>query len=357
MKHITVYAQAGSFAAWPANNSIWSWEGQELLVGFTVGGFQEKPGHNINEPYRSLLARSTDQGESWQAFQPANFVGSAAEARPLDRELDLNGSGFAMRVVGTGYHGSTRPTGAFYASQDRGASWEGPFSFGALGDCHELAGMDITSRTDYQVQGPGECLLMMSARRGDAMPMDRAFCARTSDGGRSFRFVSWVVPPTDPYRGVMPSTVRSASGHLVTAIRRRNADIPPCWIDAYVSADEGQSWRLAGRVGDTGGGNGNPPALTRLRDGRLCCVFGERDNCRILARYSADDGKTWGQEIVLRSDFVRDRHGDPDLGYARVMQRADGKMIALYYWATQELFHQHIAATIWDPTPGAEGDA
>ena len=33
-------------------------------------------------------------------------------------------------------------------------------------------------------------------------------------------------------------------------------------------------------------------------------------------------------------------------GYARVLQRADGRMVACYYWATEEAPHQHIAATI-----------
>ncbi len=147
----------------------------------------------------------------------------------------------------------------------------------------------------------------------------------------------------------MPSTVQSGSGKLIAAVRRRKADSERCWIDAYVSSDGARSWLLAGKVGDTGGWNGNPPALTRLRDGRLCCVFGDRASCRIIAKYSADDGRSWGRDVVLRSDFACDGFGDPDLGYPRVLQRADGKVIALYYWATREMPHQHIAATVWDP--------
>ena len=348
MNHIIVYEQPGMFAAWPANNGLWSWNGEEILVGFTVGGFEEKSGHNINEPYHSLLARSVDQGESWTVVRPENFVGSGTEARPLDIEIDFTSSGFALRVEGKGYHGSNRPTGAFYVSLDRGSNWQGPYPFGSLRDCPELQDLEITSRTDYLVEGPKECLVHMSVR-GGAMKMDRAFCARTTDGGQSFRFVSWIVPPADPYRAVMPSTVRRSGGKRIAAIRRREPDTNRCWIDAYASEDGAQTWRLAGKVDDTGGHNGNPPALTQLRNGRLCCVFGERDTCRILARYSADNGKTWGQELVLRSDFEPDRYGDSDLGYPRVLQRADGKLIALYYWATKDIPHQHITATTWRP--------
>jgi len=350
MKHITVYEESGVFAGWPANNGLWCWDGEEILVGLTAGAFEEKPGHNIKEPYHSLLVRSIDQGESWTVVQPATFVGSGEVARPLANEIDFTDCGFAMRVVGTGYHGSVRPMGAFYVSRDRGDSWQGPYSFGALRHCRELRDLEITSRTDYVVEGRHECLLLMSARgAGPALTMDRVFCARTTDGGRSFRFVSWIVPPTDPYRGVMPSTVRCDSGKLISAIRRREPGTQHCWIDAYTSVDDARSWALASRVGDTGGRNGNPPALTRLHDGRLCCVYGERATCRIIARYSADEGSMWGQDIVLRSDYERDSHDDPDLGYPRVAQRADGRLIALYYWATKSMPHQHIAATIWDP--------
>lgn len=353
MKHVRVYEKAGIFAGWPANNGIWDWGGQEILVGLTVGAFEEKPGHNIAEPYRSVLARSTDQGDTWVLVEPKNFVGSNARPQAVTDEMDFTHPGFAMRVVGTGYHGSDRSEGAFFVSTDCGASWLGPQSFGSLADCPELEGLAITARTDYVVEGPRQCLLLMSAR-GGALETDRAFCARTSDGGRSFRFVSWVVPPSDPHRAVMPSTVRCSSGELVTAVRRREPGTERCWIDAYGSPDGGQNWGWSGRVANTGRWNGNPPALAAVSGGKLCCVFGERNTCRMIAKVSVDHGRTWGDDVILREDFHRDRFEDPDLGYARLVRRADGKMVACYYWATAERPHQHIAATIWDPDENAD---
>jgi hypothetical protein len=360
MKHVVVYEQAGVFAGWPANNGIWNWDGRETLVGFTVGAFEETPGHNIQEPYRAVLAKSLDQGESWTLIEPKGFVGSDAETRAVSDEIDFTNPAFAMRVVGTGYHGSTRHKGAFLVSNDRGDTWLGPYSFGDLADCRELGGLQITARTDYVVEGPRQCLLMMSVR-GGTLTTDRVFCARTEDGGRSFRFVSWVVPPSDPYRAVMPSTVRCYSGALVSAVRRREPGTEHCWIDAYLSEDAGRTWTLSSRVANTGGWNGNPPALAAMRNGRLCCVFGDRRTCRILAKYSADCGRTWGDELILRDDFQCDKHGDPDLGYPRVVQHEDGRLLACYYWATAEVPHQHIAATIWDAKantePAGPGDA
>ena len=353
MKHVVIYAEAGRFAGWPANNGLWSWGGREILAGFTLGGFDEQPGHNIREPYRSILARSRNEGDTWTAVEPENFVGRAAGVSGSPGGFDFTAFGFAMRVVGTGYHGSDNPAGAFYASDDRGDTWRGPFSFGSLADHTELLGLEITSRTDYIVSGPGECLLMMSAR-GPEVFTDRVFCARTSDGGRSFSFVSWIVGPADPYRAVMPSTVRCRSRRLVSAIRRRDLTTGRCWIDAYGSAEDGSKWVHLASVGDTGPWNGNPPALAALTDGRLCCVYGDRQSCRMMAKFSPDEGRTWDGESVLRADFRRDRYGDPDLGYPRVVQRADGRLLAVYYWATAEIPAQHIAATIWDPNGNQE---
>ena len=53
--------------------------------------------------------------------------------------------------------------------------------------------------------------------------------------------------------------------------------------------------------------------------------------------------------MVLRDDFEADAYNDADMGYPRLAQRADGKLVVCYYWATTELPQQHIAATIWDP--------
>ena len=274
-------------------------------------------------------------------------MGSQTETLTINTDVDFTDPGFAMRIEGTGYHGNTRDKGAFYISRDRGSNWLGPFSFNNLTDCPELKSLEITARTDYCIEGPHQCLFFMSAR-GGALTTDKVFCARTSDSGRSFSFISWIVPLSDPYRAVMPSTVQCPSGDLVSAIRRREPGSANCWIDVYISRDAGETWKHSGRAAETGGWNGNPPALTVMANGTLCCVFGERETCRMIARYSPDQGKTWNREFILRDDFECDRFKDPDLGYPRVTRLEDGRMLSCYYWATEQAPHQHIAATIWD---------
>ncbi len=65
------------------------------------------------------------------------------------------------------------------------------------------------------------------------------------------------------------------------------------------------------------------------------------------ARLSKDNGRTWGEEIVLRDDG-----GCWDLGYPRTVQRKDGKIVTIYYFNDDRDKERYIAATIWDPGKG-----
>jgi hypothetical protein len=178
---------------------------------------------------------------------------------------------------------------------------------------------------------------------------DRLFCAKSVNGGLNFELQGWVVPLDDPYRAVMSSTVRCSDTKLVSSVRRRQIRTDRCWIDAYVSKDNGDTWKFLSMVGDTGPENGNPPALLRLKDGRLVCAYGQRKRQQIIARISENDGADWGSEIIVRDDFRADEYNNSDLGYPRMVQRSDGRIVTMYYWATEELKEQQIAATIWDP--------
>ena len=192
MKHFIVFEKEGRFCGWPANNGVWSWPDDEILVGFSNGPWVEKKGHNIGESILSYLGRSRDGGETWSATDPQNYVGDGGVPRALPGAIDFAHPDFAMRIVGTGYHGTDDPRGGFFFSNNR-------------------------------------------------------------------------------------------------------------------------------------------------------------DKREIRARLSRDEGHSWGDERILRSDFQADSFDDPDLGYPRAVERSDGRVLAFYYWATVKHPHNHIAATIWDP--------
>lgn len=348
-KHVTVYAEPGRFGGWPANSGIWHW-GDEILVSFARAWFQEHAdthSYDRNRPSSVAFARSLDGGESWTLEEGIALPGG--DPKPSPGGIDFTNPGFALRVR----------DGEFHISYDRGHTWAGPYAFPDFG-----VG-DLSSRTDYLVQGPGDCLIFMSAKdkrvqvEGEEL-QDRAFCARTRDGGKSFQFVGWMTGEPVNVRSVMPATVRADDGRLVTTLRRRydlqtgmRNDIN--WIDACGSDDDGKTWSFLARLGytDTTMHNGNPPSLVKLPDGRIAAAWGVRSPpYGIHGRVSGDGGRTWGPELVLRDDARKF-----DIGYCRSVPRSDGRVVTVYYYTTVQHPENFIAATIWTPPPASSSRA
>ena len=350
--HVVVAGEHGRFFAWPANNGLWSWEdGQELLVGHTDGPHDEEGGfHRIGYPQLTKLARSIDGGRIWSSEDPDNFVGKDGEPTASPGNINFGHPGFALRVSATGYHGNEDPVGRFFISYDRGRTWEGSYRFNKLHDAEELKGLVITSRTSYIVTGPNSVQIFMTARNPElehGSLRDKPFLVESTDGGKTFHFITWVVPWSDDCnRAALPSAVKTKDGKLIVAVRVRNPrdfDIP-CWIDTHISEDNGRTWSFLSRVGETGLHNGSPPGLALLKDGRLACAYANRNLLQIMVRFSNDNGKTWGEEFVISDNSVTN-----DMGYPQMTQNAKGEIVAIYYLATEERPHSYIEAAICKP--------
>jgi hypothetical protein len=349
LRHVTVYREQGRFAGWPANHGIWSW-GDEILVGFSRGTYKDRgPFHHIDheQPEEFVLARSRNGGEAWQLESPrpkGALIGTkgvrhglmppgAIEERPRELEDRINFAhpDFALTIR---MENSNNGMSRYYFSYDRGQTWRGPYKIPLF----EQKG--VMGRTDYIVNGPNDCHLFLTASKQDSKE-GRPFAARTTDGGQSWKLLGFIGPEPSGY-AIMPSTVRIAATDLVTTIRRK--DSPRSWIDAYGSHDDGRSWSLLSTP-EPDTGEGNPPSLLRLTDGRLCLIYGVRAlPYRIVARLSRDQGISWSEPITLRDDG-----GSTDIGYARSVIRPDGKVVAVYYFSDRSGPTRYLAATIWAP--------
>ena len=348
--HVAVYQVPGRFGGWPANHGVWSW-GDEILVGFSAGYYQNRgESHHIDhdKPEEHLLARSLDGGETWTIENPARKgalipVGDALHGvvppglkekpwQDCPGGIDFTHPDFCMTVRMTSAHsGPAR----FYYSTDRGHNWQGPFRLPLFGQ------NGIAPRTDYVINGRHDCMLFITAAKPDGRE-GRPLCVRTTDGGRTWRFVGWIGEEPDGF-AIMPSTVRLGENELLSAVRRREG--PRRWIDVYRSLNDGRTWDLqAPPTQDLG--KGNPPSMIRLRDDRICLTYGHRAKpFGVRARLSMDGGRTWEPELVLRDDG-----GGTDVGYPRTVQRSDGKIVTVYYIHDEPNSDRYIAATIWDPT-------
>jgi hypothetical protein len=350
VRHVKVYAERGRFGGWPANHGIWSW-GDEILVGFSAGYFKDNgpKRHAIDHdrPEEFLLARSRDGGQTWSIENPAaqgalipvgkvlhGITPPGLKEKPWQDcpcGIDFTHPDFALTVRMTDVNaGPSR----FYYSTDRGKVWQGPFRLPLFDQ------PGIAARTDYVVNGKHDCLLFLTAAKLDRRE-GRPFCARTTDGGRTWKFVAWIGTEPTGY-AIMPATVRLGARELLTAIRCR--DGAKSWMETYRSLDDAGSWQLD-TVPAPDLGEGNPPSLIRLTDGRICLTYGYRAApYGIRARLSRDGGHTWGAEINLRADG-----GGRDLGYPRSVQRRDCKVVTVYYFHDEPRGDRYIAATIWDP--------
>lgn len=343
MKNVMVYNEPGRFGGWPANHGIWSW-GNEILVGFSAAYFQwndqDRHPYDRSKPEESGLARSLDGGETWTIETPSTLPPLAKRGvvgAALNEPMDFTSRGFAMTLRFTE---SNRGPSLLLYSTDRGRSWKGPFRF-AVGD------LGIAARTDYIINGRHDAFVFLTVAKSNGRE-GRPVCAQTKDGGKTWNFVSWIgEEPKDGF-SIMTSTVRLSKTDLLTSFRHEEdaRKAGPNWIEAYLSTDNGKSWKFLSRPAeDTGAKSGNPPSMIRLRDGRICVTYGYRSvPYSIRARLSSDNGRTWGKEIILR-----DGGAAWDVGYSRTVQRPDGKIVTVYYWSPELKKERTIEATIWDP--------
>ncbi|GLQ11588.1 hypothetical protein GCM10007913_35200 [Devosia yakushimensis] len=362
IQHVEVYARDGEFAAWPANYGLWIW-GDEVVAVFSQGyrgGQENLHARDKTRPFIGKQARSLDGGLTWvsepfngaipggtslsgdehviEALQSQPNIVRDRDLPPLAEPIDFTDPETILMCARTGLDAGS--ISWFYVSRDRARSWQGPYRIGDFG----LPG--ISARTDIVPLGKHDALFLLTAVKANGKE-GRVFAARTSDGGRSFSFEGFVGEEPEGY-GIMPASLRQTDGSVLTLVRCATPGKGPdrrAWIDQYRSRDEGRTWTYEGRPVPNTGYGGNPPTLNRLKDGRLVMVYGFRDApFGMRARFSSDNGVSWGDEIVLRDDG-----GMSDLGYPRSVVRDDGKVLTVYYYNYGMDRDRFIGGTLFDP--------
>lgn len=360
IEHVIAYRAPGRYGGWPANYGMWSW-GSELLVQFTEGTFiNVDHTHKIDrtQPIQVMQARSLDDGRTWTAEPFTGLIPGdgalcasdhggqqfgnpyAGKNPPVALKSSLDFHESIVLVGFTTCKAAPEPVFSwFYASQDRGRTWGGPYRFTGLDESLLLAG-----RTDVIPFSAERALFMLTCHKTNGQE-GRIFCAETRDGGRTFQQLSWLANELDDGYEIMSSSVRLADGRILTTSRVGTGKfISEGCIRLYESTDDGRSWQTLPPAVPVTGRLSNPPALLQLRDSRLCLVYGFRNPpSGIRARLSADAGRSWSADIILRADG-----GDHDLGYARAVLNSHGQVVTAYYFNTDAQSERFIGVSIWD---------
>jgi sialidase-1 len=116
--------------------------------------------------------------------------------------------------------------------------------------------------------------------------------------------------------------VEAQDGTIICHIRNENAKDDGETMQCE-STDGGKTWTIPHRIGIWG----IPSHLLRLKDGRLLMSYGyRRKPFGNHARISGDNGKTWGEPLILSDDGI-----GGDLGYPSTIECDDGSLVTVWY--------------------------
>lgn len=355
--HAVVYRHDDEFCSWPYTSGFWENAEGTLIANFATRNVSYNSGdairhdvlgQNSSNP-RTVTVRSKDRGKTWDGANPQynmmagpGGAGGARQMAEMPSAFDAPVNYLDRNVLvssgsGGGFATSTARA-TLQLSRDGGKSW-GPTVL--------LPSEGIYSMTGTQgvlVRPDGRCLLFLFSVEKDNSNR-RPLVYGSTNGGREFHFVSYVVPKRDPWgqadgdysdpsvafvghRWFYPRGYMLPNGRILCTVRCQRDPTGVMWSEIYHSDDGGESWDFLSRINDFGA----PCNLVFMPDGRIVAVYGYRlAPSGIRARVSADDGKSWGGEIVVRDDG-----GSWDLGYPNSWYAGDGMVGTLYYFNSKD---------------------
>ena len=200
----------------------------------------------------------------------------------------------------------------------------------------------IAGRTEILPLSEDEALFFFACPKSDGYE-GRAAVAKISEGGRKFTFLSYI-GDEPPGFTIMPASFRRENGDIIAIIREEDRFDNPnkgARLTQFISRDEGRTWEFDQYVDQFR--HSTPPALAKSADGRLYLTYGFRDKPEgVAARVSDDEGRTWSDRVMLRTDG-----GSTDLGYTRLCALPDGSMFTAYYYNTDHDGGRSILGTIF----------
>jgi hypothetical protein len=354
METKAIAKQTGRYIGWP---TICRRHNGELLVVFS--GDRDE---HVCPWGKVQLVRSADDGETWSEpvticntpldDRDAGIIETAQGTLVMNWFTSLAFEPYATRRAQTGSvaHGQwlrhaeklsadTRDRWLGFwtkRSTDGGKTWEEP-----------------VRHAGTTPHGPIELAdgrLLMVGRRTSGQKVE-CVVEQSTDDARTWQVLATIEqnPDDDAAEYYEPHVVETADGGLVAMFRYHNYAGEPRrresvgdFLRQAESQDGGKTWTTA----HTTPLLGYPPHLTRLRDGRLLCVWGRRlPPFGEYACLSSDNGKTWDVDHQIHLAAA----SDGDLGYPASVELPDGRILTVYYQVDKAGEKTCLMGTLWRP--------
>jgi len=347
-----VYRAPHSYSSHPCITKV---NDGDWLVAFCASPQHQPPLHPPDNPhFHNLIIRSRDQGQTWDLPRVVpNYDWYGVETPgiaqltngnvllnqwrflwyPLElaRELAstgqekifvLNPARHVWQMPETEEDWSVHPYpyaradgGAFvHISTNNGATWQHTIRLDIAPYQAAFSPKGATQLSD------GTTILALGSHDHD--PYGASFILRSPDFG-----LHWSKPIEAARMSgrvfAEPSVVATESDKLLLFTREEVTG----YIYQSESRDLGLTWTPAHLLQIWG----HPTHAVRLIDGRIFIVYGyRRPPYGIRGAVSEDEGRSWGNEIVIRDNLFDSNRGF-NLGYPSVIEYVRGKLFAVYY--------------------------
>lgn len=280
------------------------------------GSIDEVPTAGVRTIFKpSALARSTDQGATWEMVIPGDETATHGSLSPwmrIDPDTDR-----------LWYATPTAPCGATIShSDDEGSTW---FTNPNIG-CPAQGGVALIEGPAPEGTPAPEGYPHIVYYCANSQDGDESFlaCHRSRDGGKTFQLLDTTpdpIPPTD----CEPTNIRRTRAGEVGPDGVLYFPTRSCEMDRIglaVSDDQGESWTLSDAV-EIEIQDLYPPAMAIDAVGDLFIAFKGPEGLPYLT-VSEDRGETWSEPAMV---------GHPDVDEIRrvaIVARDDGELLLSY---------------------------